>query len=532
MTKKFLLMLLLVCIATVARASDPTDLVPRGSGLYDAVAVLAQKHLLADNAPDVTDLLAATGRLYTRGELARFVQSVETEPTDPEARAAYLFARNILSSELEHGQDTTPAPEVSHKSSLAMTGFAEPEYGGRSDQGALHAYGELYGRGRLLGSLGRDGAFTLSATNIYRQTRDHASSTTKNNGHGGADNPDVLDGIDEAYVTTQGRHGLRATLGYLRQRWGSGYQGDLMVSDNGPPHPTLEIEFPFSLGHTLGDYRFTQYESIYQNLATTVYQGGRRIEHPIGDRVGLSIEETYNSNNFGRPIVLVLPYYAYQQFYYTHQSEPANYNYNFNLGVTIRPEGPEGLSRAYGQFFIDDIQAPKGIGQGNKIPRKIGYLLGLARTFPQTGTDAVIEYAYTDRETYAKPLDYEAPLAWFNGDLPQGYPIGPNGKELFLRLGQRLGSRLDFSLEARDRKRARDNFPAPTDRGLDLGLAYHLSSSRSLGLRFSQYHEDPFTGVSTNGDTGLPNTPSIGGGADYGQTLRRRSIAVTFIQAF
>ncbi len=102
--------------------------------------------------------------------------------------------------------------------------------------------------------------------------------------------------------------------------------------------------------------------------------------------------------------------------------------------------------RLYGQFVIDDLQAPKGLGKGNKTPRKIGYLLGYAEAFDRSGTDVALEYAHTDHETYTKLPPLPVGLAWIDGALPQGYPAGPNGNEVFLRLGQRLAPRLDFAV--------------------------------------------------------------------------------------
>ena len=248
-------------------------------------------------------------------------------------------------------------------------------------------------------------------------------------------------------------------------------------------------------------------------------------KHPLGDRTTLSVEEGYTSVNFHHPLVLVLPYYAYQKLYYPGDNEPSYFNYLFNAGLTVTPHGPDTNQRFYGQFLIDDLQAPKGLGKGNKTPRKIGYLLGYADAFPRSGTDLALEYGHLDRETYTKLPPLPTGLAWLDGDLPQGYPTGPNGNQLFLRLGQRLTPRVDFALEARDRRPADSGFPAPHARALDLNLAYHLGASQSLGLRFDDYHEDPYTGPALAAGFGA-------GGADYGQMLRRRILAVSFLQGF
>lgn len=519
-----LLLLLAVFGASALHAASPDDVVPQGSGLYDAVALLSAKHLLPPGSPDATALQGVTARLYTRREFANLIGGISEQPADPRAASALAFARNILASELAGGP-TLAAPVSTPP---VLTGFGEIEGGGRSrDTGSssLKNHGELLGRARLLGVLGRDGAYTVSVTNIYRQTRDHTSVSLRGDGTSPADNPDALDGVDEAYVTAVNNRGLRVSAGEIRRRWGSGYLGDMLLSDNSPARPSLEIELPFSLGHTLGEYRLTQFESVYKNNGQTIYAGGRRLEHQAGDRTTLSLEEAYTSTQFRSPDVLVLPYYAYQKAYYPGTNEPFYFNYNFNLGVSVAPRGPNTDQRFYGQFLVDDLQAPKGLGKGNVTPRKIGYLLGYAQAFARSGTDVALEYAHTDRQTYTRLPPLPTSLAWYNSDLPLGYPSGTNANQVSLRLGQKLSSRLDVSADGYDRRRVSGDFPAPEARAVDLALAYHLGLSQSVGLRFSDYREDPYTGAA------LP--PGYGtGGADTGQTVRRRILAVSFLQGF
>ncbi len=519
-----LLLLLAVGAALCLRpalAASPTDIVPRGSGLYDALAVLAQDGLLPPGSPDVNDLLNVQGRLYTRAELARAVAGSGNEnprSLNDRDRAALAFARSVLAPELglKGGEGTS-------QSSFGASAVGVVETGGRSDTSSnLKAHGSLYGRGRLFGTLGRDGAYTVSATNFYTQFRDHASFTTRAGGTAGGDNPGALNGIDEAYVTALGGHGVRLTAGLLRQRWGAAYRSPLVEGDNAPARPTLQLELPFSLGRTLGRYTFTQNESTYRNLGRTIYEGERRLEHPIGDRTTLSLAESYESNQFNKPLVLVVPYYTFQAHVYPNGIEYQFYKYLADANLTVRPDGPQGSSRAYLDFAVGDIKAPAGLGKGNNVPRKIAYTIGYARVFPQTGTDAVLEFNHTDRATFT---DVEAELARFYRDLPQSSPVGPNGNELFLRIGQRIGARLDIAVEARDRRRVASDFPAPNARSVDILLGYRLSRAQSLGLRLSDYREDPFTGVT--------DSPSgTFGGAANGQRLRRRIIALSFLQSF
>ena len=496
-------------------AAAPEDLVPQGSGLYDAVALLSADHLLPPGAPDATSLQGVTARLYTRRELASLIRAIANQPADPRAASALAFARSILAPELQDA----PGLAAPVSTPPVLTGFGEIEAGTTHESGLL-------GRARLLGVIGRDGAYTASVTNIYQQTRNHQSVSLRGDGINSGDNPSELDGVDEAYVSATNNRGLRVTAGELRQRWGSGYLGDMLISDNSPARPTLEVELPFSLGRTLGFYRFTQFESEYRNSGQTLYEGGRRVEHPIGDRTTLSVEEAYTSTQFRSPTVLVLPYYAYQKAYYPGPNEPFYFNYNFNIGLTVTPRGPSARQRVYGQFLVDDLQAPKGLGKGNVTPRKIGYLLGYADALARFGADFVVEYAHTDQQTYTKLPPLPTSLAWYNGGLPLGYPSGTNGNQVYGRLNQRLTPRVELSVDGYNRQRSSISFPAVTASAVDLAVAYRLGQSQSIGLRFSDYRENPYP-------YGVTLPPGYGaGGADYGQLVRRHLFGISFLQGF
>ena len=172
-------------------------------------------------------------------------------------------------------------------------------------------------------------------------------------------------------------------------------------------------------------------------------------------------------------------------------NEPFYYNYNFNIGLTVTPRGPSTPARLYGQFLVDDLQAPKGLGKGNVTPRKIGYLLGYADVFARSGTDFALEYAHTDQQTYTKLPPLPTSLAWYNAGLPLGYPSGTNGNQVYARLGQRLAPRVELSLDGYNRQRTTTAFPAVTATAVDVAFAYRLGLSQSIGLRYSDYRQHP-----------------------------------------
>ena len=337
-----LLLLTTLAVSTMltpAHAASPEDLVPAGSGLYDAVALLTAKHLTPPGSPDATRLQGVTARLYTRRELADIIRPITDVPADARAAAALAYCRNILAPEI--GMPDEPYPNEG-TSTPAVTGFAEATAGGRDDQGThLRSHGELLGRGRLLGTLGRDGAYTVSVTNIYRQTRLNSSISTRDDGHSGGDEPDLLNGIDEAYVTAVSNRGLRVTVGELRQRWGSGYRGRPAHGRQRarPPHLPAGTAF-FArayLGRLPASRSFCHATAMPARPSTTA-RGGWNTPSATGPRCRW--RKTYTSTEFGKVPLQVLPYYLYQKAYLGNSREPYVFNYNLNIGFTVTPRGP------------------------------------------------------------------------------------------------------------------------------------------------------------------------------------------------
>ena len=511
-------------LAALPARAAPDDLVPRSSGFYDALAILAADHYLAPGAPDAVDLLSPSAPLRTRAEFAILVNGVTGAVDGARARAAIGFLRNGLAGDTGSGPDTQRITEPDPASSaLAVSGNVIAEAGTRHD-GSHKSIADLYGEARALGSDGRF-SYTAGVSNTGRFWRDHQSYATSAPGQDRGDRPDALNGLQEGYASYLGHHDLRITTGWLQERWGSAYRGDLLISDNTPPRPTIQIEFPFSLGATFGrSNHFLQYQQVYSNAGHTVTMGARRIEHPIGDRVDLSIEEAYVAKRLRNPSALVLPFYAYQKLSIHEKgnpnAEPAEFNYMANLGLTFRPDPADPYQRLYLQFALDDIQAPHGLGQGNRTPRKIAYLVGAAGRLKSTGTDGVVEYMHSDVNTYTKNQVGVESLGWFYDGLPLGHPSGPNGNEIFGRLGQKIGARSYFSVEARRRVRVSDAFPAPDVRSVDAAFTYHLNATSSVGLRYFDFSEDPLIAPGVD--------PYFPGGDNYGARIRRKVAAVDY----
>lgn len=491
---------------------------PRASGLYDAAATLVADHLLPPDAPDAAGFLSPSSPLRTRGEFGDLVSRITEQPAQVRDVAALAFLRSSLISDV-----TLPDLAGPRNTGPAVLGNVIGEAGSRQENGS-HSLLNLFGEARVLGSSGPV-AYSASLRNDGRLWRDHASFNTGLAGEDRGDRPDAFNGVGEAFATYTGRRNLQISAGWMNERWGGAYRGGIQVSDTAPPRPGLQVQFPFSLGHALGRYRFTQFQQVYRNAGNTVTFGGRRIEHPVGDRVDVGISEAFVANRLRSPAIAVLPYYAYQRlFIHDNSKEPNEFNYTVSADITVRPNPRDPLQRLYGSIVIDDIQAPKGLGLNYKVPRKIGYSVGAAGRLKSTGTDVVVEYMHADATTYTKVEAGRESLGWFYDGLPLAHPAGPNANELFVRLGQSFGPHWDVAVSGLRRVRVSESLPAPNARSVDASVTYHLDPRTSIGLRYSDYHEDPHNGA---GDPSV-----VAGGEDYGSHIRRRIAAVDLQMAF
>ena len=140
----------------------------------------------------------------------------------------------------------------------------------------------------------------------------------------------------------------------------------------------------------------------------------------------------------------------------------------------------------------------KALGRGNITPRKIGYLLGYAQTFERSGTNVEFEFAHTDQSDL-----HQAVAAAHKFGLVQWRPAARLSQWNQRRSRCICGSakscrpRLDLSpLTATTAAGSRQTFPRLTGPCCQtVAFAYHLGLSQSIGLRYSDYREDPYPGA-------------------------------------
>ncbi len=505
-----------------ARAAS-TDIVPRGSGLLDAFATLAQANAFgAEDTPE--DFLGEP--LYTRGQLAQLLEHlIADDPKrfaavtgDDRANTALHTAVSDLKPELTYDNADLVALNVTPPGKAAVSGYIQPELrlrtGGDKNPGigVLGVY-----RVTVQGNLRSNLRYSVVGSNWAQDRR-----RVFNQDVGAHD----FSGLSEAALMLDGGRGLTVTLGRLPVRWGPGYRGATLVSDNAPPLDQLQVAFPFSLGARLGRaYNFTQLVATFREGGTRKYFAARRIEYKFNSRLSVDFQEAYKSSASKSLYVSLLP------DFYTGQSAnlkigslrlnglDQNYNgfLNFGAAYAANPN-----TRFYGQFGIDDLQSPGH--QSFRTPRKIAYLVGT--TFrPAPGTDAVAEYSFADATTYTSRI---VETQWQKGLYNNiGLPAGPNSREVFLRVRQKIGRGLHVALEGRDRRRRDDSFPEPTSRDYAATVEFAPNQKNGFEVTYHDYRQTAFPISPTVPLPGDGFTPTNAEG-NYGQNLRIRQLDLAY----
>lgn len=504
-------------------AGAATDIVPTGSATLDTFAALARAD--AFGAEDTAEDFLGDS-LYTRGQLARLLERlIQDEPQrlarvqkDGAANAALHNAAEELGAELKADNVDLADIDAAPASGAAVGGYVQPELrvgtggGSGSKTGAIGVY-RVTAQGNLRSNL----RYVLSASNWAQDSR-----RVFNNDIG----PHDFSAVNEAYLELNGGRGLTLSLGRQHDRWGPGTRGATMISDNAPAFDQLQLAFPFSLGARAGrNYSFTQFAATFKEGDTRKYLAGRRIEYAFSPHLNADFQEAFKSSTSRSLEVSFLP------DFYTGQSAnlkisglrvtglDATYNAFLNFGLSYAAD-PN--TRVYGQLGIDDIQTPGR--HTSRTPRKIAQLVGVAFR-PAPGTSVVAEYTFADATTYSSRIP---DTQWQKGQYDEiGLPAGPNSREVFLRLSQRLARGLTASLQDRDRRRRDDSFPAPTSRDLAATLEFAPDKQNGFSLTYHDYRQQPFPLPSSVLAPGDGYTPANAEG-DYGQDLRIKQLDVAY----
>ena len=322
------LALLIALLSGGPSCAAPYDLVPRGDWSYDVLArwaarglivrardheIVASREFHGDEpltreamAAIVSDLarhadtIPSTDRIFLVQLVREFTPEIQRVGGDPTAMLGTLGAS---------ATERTPAP------GYRATGFALGRLGSSSDDGATargvyRAAGLAAPNAYLLGQVSLTNARQLFSTDA-------------------AAFPDL-----ENYVVRLHTRFADWELGKNSQRWGPGWGGTMLLSDDAPALFRLSGRKRFSLGFLGPGYTFEQFVATLDDLGGRRYIVARRLSRPFGRRAGVSISEAVKTSKTRLlPVALVLPLYLATDltFNEVRNSNEANYLAGFDL---------------------------------------------------------------------------------------------------------------------------------------------------------------------------------------------------------
>lgn len=486
-------------LVSPAFADSPADVVPQGSAINDAFGLLAHDNLLGQNV--IGSSFAGRPR-YTRAQLAAFFKTELLDSRENRSRArenkqATEAVRSVLFSlrpELETlGIDVRAAlrdfdPSKAPAASLLLQPELRLRAGG-DEGGAARGVG-LY-RATAQGELGSNVRYVGSVSSWPQEYRRDFFNDT-----GAKYFPE----LNELYLEGRaGRHNsFTYGVGRRYENWGPGtHEGAVLLSDNAPALDELRFAFPFNLGRVLGrDWSFTQIAATYDKAgASRRYFEARRVERHFSPKWSAEFQEAFITNDGDAAAKLFFLPFAFnssqrdvRQVTGIRLRDNLDERLNYTLAAGAAYQAAP-RTRAYGQFFVDDLKNPFS-GAKKTTPRKIAYLLGGTAALGER-TDLTLEYATADPTTYTF-RNNNAP--WRRNPLSNnfGLPGGPDFQEVFARVSHAASPKLLLSLEGRERMRRSDSFPAPTASEGEAAALYRLNERSSVEFAYRLYRQNPF----------------------------------------
>ncbi|MBU4602297.1 capsule assembly Wzi family protein [bacterium] len=239
---------------------------------------------------------------------------------------------------------------------------------------------------------------------------------------------------------------LDLMVGRDSMRWGPGYQGNLILSNNPPAFDMIKYSGTIDLNDLwegLGKINFTKFFSLLDSLdGQNRYFSGQRLEYKLLDALTLGLSETAiisqdSSILFYNPLPFIPPYYV--TWWIASMLSPQEVNCNVALDAEIN------LTRKiklYGEWMADDfIFFP----EENPFPNRTGFLAGAYLVDPlgTSNTDFRIEYTHINNYVYFPTHPWQDYL--YQGEYI-GHPLGPDADQLYLELTHRLSDKFNLSL--------------------------------------------------------------------------------------
>jgi len=237
---------------------------------------------------------------------------------------------------------------------------------------------------------------------------------------------------------------LMVGRGYMK--WGPGYQGNLILSNNSPAFDMIKYSGTIDLNDFGGGYgkiNFSKFFSLLDSLeGQNRYFSGQRLEYKPFDALTLGLSETAiisqeSSILFLNPLPFIPPYYATWWIASMFSPQEVNCNVSVDMELNFHP----GI-KLYGEWMADDfIFFP----EENPYPSRTGFLAGayFADPLGSGNTDFRIEYTHINNYVYFPTHPWQDYL--YQGEYI-GNPLGPDAEQLYLELTHRLSDKFNLSL--------------------------------------------------------------------------------------
>lgn len=471
---KFAVILTLILLTAAACSSQDriipsTDRLPLGDWTYDAMISLAADGLV----PGRPARLFQGDRRYTRMEMAALTADVIRQDQPLTAGSATLVGR--LVSEFR--------PELLAVDPGVLDLWAERETG--AQQTSVHFTG--YARGLLT----HDDETRLRLPHrltAFADLSDRCFASVSVADREEKFFQEMRDSPLPDKLFARGYHrNLTWSVGREYLNWGPSYTGSTILSDNSRAFLQARGSAEVDFGKVLGRVKITQFISRYGDVDANVNLFGRRYERPLSDRWQLGISETAKTNFTPNPLILVLPFYAYQHIFKKPGNEvDEGFNAIYALDLTYTADNVQ----LYGQLAVDDMTAPSIVGGGFDRPRKFAYTLGVyvPRVLCKETSTFRAEFVIVDPETYGATRPEYPELAYTHkGDII-GHPLGPNSKAVYLRGEQSLSNSFSLIGEFLDDRQKEDVLPSRGRRKFaSLMGAYDIAPDKSVALRITPY---------------------------------------------
>ena len=259
---------------------------------------------------------------------------------------------------------------------------------------------------------------------------------------------------------------LDLLVGRDYMKWGPGYQGNLILSDNPPAFDMIKYSGTIDLNDLGGDFgkvNFTKFFSLLDPLdGQNRYFSGQRLEYKPFDVLTLGLSETAiisedSSILFYNPLPFIPPYYL-TRWIADVLEQPSEIN--SYVGIDMELNFHPGI-KLYGEWMADDfILTPKT----NPYPNRTGFLAGayFADPLGRGDTDFRIEYTHINNYVYFSTHPWQDYL-YQNEYI--GHPLGPDADQLYLELTHRLSDKLNLSLSYNHQRHGegQTGIPLPSD---------------------------------------------------------------------